>query len=315
MSVRLITFSVANRTLLASKAKSLIGMMSISPSSNRTFSKHVVNKSFELISTDSFVPMGTNNTSKVFKDGSKPLVIMLTWLLARKKHVGKYCDIYLKKGFNIMTVSITPWQFFWPITGSQVVAEDLLKYLHNSANQQQLILHGFSIGAYLWGEVLVKMNSDLPKYANIIDRIKGQIWDSAADVTETTKGLPQAIFPRNAFLRSTMERYVSYHLKTFYDVATQHYVRSSQFFHTTPVRCPALFFVSKNDVIGSVIASMKARETWESVGLKTYWKCWEKSRHVSHLMYHREEYLEALNDFLIAIRSDEISHDKIEAKI
>ncbi|CAB0016824.1 unnamed protein product [Nesidiocoris tenuis] len=231
---------------------------------------------------------------------------MMTWLLARKKHVMKYCDLYLKNGFNVMTCAITPWQFFWPLTGSQVVAEQLLSVLESQdRSQQRLIVHGFSVGAYLWGEALVRMNSDLTRYQPLMSNIVGQIWDSAADVTETSKGLPFAMFPKNAFLRSTMEKYVNYHLKTFYEAATQHYLRASQLFHTTPVHAPTVIFVSKNDLIGSFVANEKCKEYWESVGMKVYWQAWEKSRHVSHLMLHRETYLKIFYTFLNDVLNDQ----------
>lgn len=58
-----------------------------------------------------------------------------------------------------------------------------------------------------------------------------------------------------------------YHLKAFDSVATMHYIRASQMYHTNTARVPALIFVSKNDPIGSVSANMRARESWESMGL------------------------------------------------
>ncbi|KAK9497589.1 hypothetical protein O3M35_004288 [Rhynocoris fuscipes] len=243
---------------------------------------------------------------------SKPLVVMFPWLLARQKHVKKYYDIYISRGYDVLSVSITPWQFFWPLSGSQVVAERLIDYL-NKCSRDKLVIHGFSVGAYLWGECLVKFNADLPKYSDLITRIKGQVFDSSADITETSKGLPQAMFPRNPFLRSTMEKYVNYHLRAFYDTATQHYLRASQLYHTTPVRAPALVFVSQNDPIGSIIANTKAKESWESMGMKVHWKCWEKSRHVSHLMLHRDEYISTLNLFLDEIEANHVNNlkDKI----
>ncbi|XP_073999003.1 uncharacterized protein [Rhodnius prolixus] len=254
----------------------------------------MINKNMQIVSRK----LAAEKQSEV-----KPLVVMFPWLLARKNHISKYYDIYLSRGYDVLSVSITPWQFFWPLTGTQVVASDLIDYLYN-CSRQTLFVHGFSVGAYLWGECLVKLNSDLAKYTLLMSKIKGQIWDSAADITETSKGLPQAMFPRNAFLKSTMEKYVDYHLRTFYDTATQHYLRASQLFHTTPVRAPCLVFVSKNDPIGSVIANIKAKESWDSMGMKVYWKCWEKSRHVSHLMLHRDEYLAALHAFLDSVETE-----------
>lgn len=50
----------------------------------------------------------------------KPLVVMLSWLMAKRKHINKYADFYIKRGFDVINVSITPWQLLWPLKGSQV---------------------------------------------------------------------------------------------------------------------------------------------------------------------------------------------------
>lgn len=57
---------------------------------------------------------------KLDKPNDKPLVVMLSWLLARKKHVFKYADIYFKHGFDVLNVTISPWDLLWPTKGSQV---------------------------------------------------------------------------------------------------------------------------------------------------------------------------------------------------
>ncbi|KAF6216155.1 hypothetical protein GE061_000494 [Apolygus lucorum] len=314
MAFRLLVRSSSRLAVPHSNELALAPKLPVANFHVRLISSHSINKNICLISQDGFLD---KKPFKIFKDETKPIVIMLPWLLARKKHVMKYCDVYLKNGFNVMTVSVTPWQFFWPITGTQVVAEQLLQYLEGQTERQQkLILHGFSVGAYLWGEVLVRMNADLPKYQELIRNIKGQVWDSAAEVTETSKGLPTAMFPRNAFLRSTMEKYVNYHLNTFYDAATQHYLRASQLFHTTPVHAPSLVLVAKNDPIGSVVANQRCKESWESIGMKVYWQCWDKSRHVSHLMLHKELYLKTLYGFLNdVLESEESAPLKMKAKV
>lgn len=50
----------------------------------------------------------------------KPLVVMLTWLMAKKKHIYKYANFYVDRGFDVLNVTITPWQLLWPTKGSQV---------------------------------------------------------------------------------------------------------------------------------------------------------------------------------------------------
>lgn len=55
-----------------------------------------------------------------------------------------------------------------------------------------------------------------------------------------------------------------YHLKTFHDTATVHYIRSSQMFHFTLIPAPALFLVSKTDPVGAESSNNRVRECYVS---------------------------------------------------
>lgn len=224
----------------------------------------------------------------------KPLVLMLSWLLAKQKHIAKYAKIYTDQGYDVLAVEITPWQLLWPTKGTQLVALDVLNFLENNTHFSPIILHGFSVGGYQWGECMVHMARDMKRYKPILDRIVAQIWDSAADITEIPIGVPKSIFPRNPTLQKALRNYTIYHLKTFHEQATTHYIRSSQIFHSTLVKAPALFFLSKNDPIGAEKSNQSVRETMESLGIKCDWKCWDRSAHVLHYYHHTEEYLEHL---------------------
>lgn len=71
-------------------------------------------------------------------------------------------------------------------------------------------MHAFSVGAYIWGEVLVQIAAEQNHYQHIIDRTAGQIYDSAADITEICVGLPFAVFPKNPVLQSALRQYILY---------------------------------------------------------------------------------------------------------
>lgn len=83
-----------------------------------------------------------------------------------------------------------------------------MQFLHVNQMYQPLLLHGFSVGAYLWGEVLVRMKQDLELYRPVVNRIVGHIWDSGADITEIPVGFPKALFPNNPVLRNATEKYI-----------------------------------------------------------------------------------------------------------
>lgn len=50
----------------------------------------------------------------------KPLVVILSWLQAKQKHLSKYAQLYMDQGFDVLVAQITPWQLLWPVKGSQV---------------------------------------------------------------------------------------------------------------------------------------------------------------------------------------------------
>lgn len=69
-------------------------------------------------------------------------------------------------------------------------------------------MHGFSVGAYLWSEVLVRMAAEKSLYQPVIDRIVGQVFDSAADITELVIGVPVAVFPNNKVMQNALRSYL-----------------------------------------------------------------------------------------------------------
>lgn len=91
-----------------------------------------------------------------------------------------------------------------------MVAADVVKFLENNTSYSPLLLHGFSVGAYLWGECMVHMSRDTERSKIILNRICGQIWDSAADITEIPVGVPKAMFPKNESIQKYIRNYMMY---------------------------------------------------------------------------------------------------------
>ncbi|XP_072755960.1 uncharacterized protein L(2)k09913 [Anoplolepis gracilipes] len=265
--------------------------------SSHMLSSHHVSKNIEFLTQDNHVS-SKNIKQNVNVANTRPLLIILTWLLSKRQHVMKYVNLYTEQGFDVAVVSLTPWQLMWPVKGSRLVAADLLTFLKQNENYQQILLHGFSVGGYMWGEVLDLMESNREKYSGIADRIVGQVWDSIADVSQIPIGFPRAVFPKNVMLQTMLQKYLEYHMKTFHQQATQYYIRSSQLFHSAPIRAPALLFVSKTDPVGTVPSNLGLRDIWEPSGIKTYVKIFEESPHVAHFYTYPKEYVAELYTFL-----------------
>jgi len=268
----------------------------------RCLSVQVVTKNLSLYTENPRKIVVQPNTLRLMQDvDDKPLVVILAWLQAKQKYLSKYAKIYHDHGFDVLVAQITPWQLLWPVKGSQQVALDIVNFMANNEYYKQMVLHGFSVGGYIWGECLAQMEKDRAKYQTVCKRITGQVFDSAADITEIPIGVPKALFPRNPKLQIALKNYMLYHMKTFHEAATQHYIRSSQLFHTNYIHAPALFILSKNDPVGAEASNRRVADSWISNGVNVTWKCFDKSPHVGHFHKHPHEYKQYLFDHLCSI--------------
>ncbi|KAL0830000.1 hypothetical protein ABMA28_003458 [Loxostege sticticalis] len=252
-----------------------------------------LNKNLQYISNEKIKLNADPKTLKLDKQPNKPLCIIMNWMLARPEHVMKYASLYLEQGFDVVSVSCSPWQLMWPLKGSQLVGADLIRFM-SSNDHGPMVLHGFSVGAYVWAEALVFALKEKEKYQPVLERVVAQVWDSAADITEIPVGFPSAVFPKNMFLQNALRTYTKYHLKKFHDAATSHYLRASELFHVSPCRAPALFLLSRSDPVGAERSNRSVHDSWVNIGIKCTWHCWDRSPHVLHYNKHPKEYLQLL---------------------
>lgn len=92
-----------------------------------------------------------------------------------------------------------------------MAAAEVVKFLANNiTTKNPIILHGFSVGGYLWGECMVHMARDLDRYHHVLGMIQAQIWDSAVELSELTEGVPKAMFPKNETLQRALKNYLMY---------------------------------------------------------------------------------------------------------
>lgn len=77
-----------------------------------------VTKNLEIISNDKINSKVSN--LQLSNPPDKPMVILLPWLLAKRKHILKYASFYLDQGFDVLNVECSPWQVLWPLKGVKV---------------------------------------------------------------------------------------------------------------------------------------------------------------------------------------------------
>lgn len=51
---------------------------------------------------------------------TRPLALILTWLMARPKQQMKFAQLYLDQGFDVLLMETKPYDVMWPNIGTQV---------------------------------------------------------------------------------------------------------------------------------------------------------------------------------------------------
>jgi len=229
-------------------------------------------------------------------DETRPLVIIYSWLLAKAKHMHKYGDFYLGKGFDVLHVKVDPAQLLWPPV-AQGVVQQLIDFADDTMRKMQpVLIHGFSVGGYLYGETLVKM-INTEKYAGLTDRVKAQIFDSPVDIRGIPKGVSQAS-TSNPAARKIIKSSITTYLALTKSTVGKHYTMSSDTFTGNPLKTPSLFIYSNADPIGEAARIEEVADSWVQKDIYTEMKCFEDSAHVSHYQMYPVEYTAALNGFL-----------------
>lgn len=228
---------------------------------------------------------------------SRPIVLIYGWLVAKAQHIYKYGDFYLGKGYDVIHVKVLPEQLLRP-KKAQSVVEDVLEYIKTSHPSKPILYHGFSVGAYLFGETLVKIHSDPhSRFEDIGRRLCGQVIDSPVDFDNIPFGFSQAV-TQNNLLQKALENSLNAYLKAFYKSITSHYVRSSDTFKENKLKLPSLFLYSEEDKVACPKAIEKTIQGYKAAGGDVYSKVFDGTPHVSHFHHHPVQYVNALNYFL-----------------
>ena len=223
--------------------------------------------------------------------------------------------VLIGKGFDVLHIKANPTQILWPARAQAVAAQIVDFVTAPSRRSQPILVHGFSVGGYLYGETLVRMTSDPIMAEEMSRRVRGQIFDSPVDMEGVPRGVSLAVTgsrPAQIAIKSSLDTYLALLQKQ----VTRHYIRSSQTFHSNPLRTPSLLLYSYADVVGTAGPIEKLMDNWRRAGVLVQSKTWPDTPHVSHYLRDPVNYTNALNDFLRTINleaasaSGDVSQDK-----
>ena len=128
-------------------------------------------------------------------EGTAPIACLLSWVGGGKRALRKYSSLYTSRGIDVVALHTKPAHVYRPISkGRQTMAEivDCLTSPDGGAGRP-LLIHGFSAGGFMYGNLLCELGSRGEAGADFIRRIKGLAFDSPVDLNGVPFGLSRAI--------------------------------------------------------------------------------------------------------------------------
>ncbi|XP_078580439.1 uncharacterized protein LOC144864340 isoform X2 [Branchiostoma floridae x Branchiostoma japonicum] len=236
-----------------------------------------------------------DDARSVFPRESRPLVLLFGWLGAKPRGLDRYRDIYTGRGYDVLTVQGKLSHFTWP-PRAVTFTHDLLTLLQKQLSERRLVVHAFSVGAYLYAIFLLHLHRHPDRYDSLRARIIGQVYDSIVygGLDKMATGVAEVSPLPSALVKSAAMAYFS--LTRRYTVDT--YNLAIDTFLRRQVAVPTLLFYCENDTMSRPDAMQELVQYWRQTGVALQVRSWRESRHAGHLIVHREEYLQTLGGFL-----------------
>lgn len=274
---------------------------SLAASAIRSYASKIDSNKYQKTVVDSNITFESTSPQYALDYPRRPLVVILSWLAAKKQHIDKFSRLYLRSGCDVLVVKLHTTQLLLPKSGAQVVAKNVVDFIQKpSFKERPLLIYGFSTGGYLYSEIIQRMQEAEKVKGEITGRIMAQIYDSVADVGSIPQGISKALLKHESYSQRAMSKCLQVYLDMMEKPATQHYRRGSRVFHNNPINAPTLFIYSRSDPVGCykqnemVIENLRSKMGYDNIESKVF----ERSPHVSHMYKHQEEYLATLKWFL-----------------
>lgn len=225
------------------------------------------------------------------------LVVLLSWLEAKEKHIEKYREFYLHRGFDVLNVKTSPWDLLLPNYGAKKISEDFVRFMIEK-QYSNVVLHGFSVGGYMFGRFLLEidqLNEEMRR--KLLNSIRGLVFDSLVPFEGTCYGVANSI-TRNKLAAKAIEQLLRFYLLVGHNVATKYYLEASDKVWGGPLRCPSLFLMSRDDKISDHKIVERLASVWSELGIDCQKMLVDSSPHVQLFSKHHDQYVQRVGDFL-----------------
>ena len=240
----------------------------------------------------------------------RSLVILLPWLYATERAIKKYCDVYHQHNMDVLVVDVKLKHFVLPSKG-RAAARSILSTLaqHDFMQKRQdIVIHSFSIGTYMYNVMLHEMAKQPEKYAVFRDKIRGLVFDSITigSLDRMSAGVSRRL--RNPVGQFLLQKLINLYFFITKCCTVRAYSDLQYHFKYFPLHIPSLFFYCKNDPMSCEDSIQQIIRLWRdgdenfAGNMVVHEKCWETSLHAGHLKQYPDEYVSILSEFLQSLR-------------
>lgn len=225
------------------------------------------------------------------------LVVLLSWLEAKEKHIEKYRQFYLERGFDVLNVKTSPLDLLLPNFGARKISEDFVRFMAEK-QYSNVLLHGFSVGGYMFGRFLLEIDQHEPSMrSELLNSIRGIVFDSLVPIEGVAVGVANSI-TMNPVGAKAIEQLLKLYLFLGESIATKYFREASDKVWGGPLRCPTLFIMSKDDPISDHRIVERLAGVWSGLGIDCQKMLVDSSPHVQLYMKHHEQYVKRVDKFL-----------------
>lgn len=230
----------------------------------------------------------------------RPVVVVAGWMGAKEKQLKPYLEFYHKRNIDTIYFSVGPHHVLFPQKGLDQM-NAILKTI-SSENPlpkvpSKVIFHHFSVGGFLFGQMIMNMQKNKELEQKIIPNIKAQIFDSPPDFKNISKGVSRSM-GIGGIMETLVERSVRLYLSVTHNTSGVLHRESSAAFHGNSIPAPSLWFYSKADPVADWQDCVTVIDQWKAKGTEVEECVWEDTPHIQHARYDPDRYFGTLAKFL-----------------
>lgn len=241
-------------------------------------------------------------------DNKVPVVILFGWAHCKDKHLAKYSKIYEDKGMITIRYCLPNQYFFWEPSKMPIIGQKIANLsCELNLDEHPIFVQSFSNGG---STVYLNMSKALDKLPRPLN-IKGILFDSTPGsrrligfyrvLSEVYREQKLSfVAPRAFFIVAGVA--VLWNFEKIYNLVnpkgTDGYLDVCRYLNTEKYRWPQHCIYSTNDNIVYAPDIARFIECRKKLGIDVTSLCFNDSPHVSHYMYHKEEYTKSVLDFI-----------------